>query len=123
MRRFLVPVAILLLQLPAVTATATHASFTGGDVLVGVGSGTVQWRHATGALDATYPALQTSVASPSTTGMAFDLQDNLYVTGYTSNAISTFDDRGAPTGTFGGGGRSHPPTDAFSEYRHAFRGA
>src|SRR5918996_36071 len=122
MRRFLVPVAILLLQLPAVTATATHASFTGGDVLVGVGSGTVQWRHATGALDATHPTLQTSVASPSTTGMAFDLQDNLYVTGYTSTAIGTFDDRGAPTGTFGGGFRSHPESISFDTYGHAFVG-
>jgi Domain of unknown function DUF11 len=122
MRRFLVPVSILLLQLPAVTASATHAPFAPGDVLVGVGRNAVQWRHADGALDATHPTIRTAVASPSTTGMAFDLRDNLYVTGYTSNAISRFDPFGRPTGTFGDGYNSHPESISFDTYGHAYVG-
>jgi hypothetical protein len=122
MRRFLVPAFVVLLQLPAVTATATHAQFSTGDVLVGVGGSTVQWRDSTGTLDPTHPTITTAVASPTTTGMAFDLSDNLYVSGYTSNAISRFDPFGTPSGTFGGGFNSHPESISFDTYGHAFVG-
>jgi Domain of unknown function DUF11 len=121
-RAFLIPTLVLLLQLPVASATATHARFSSGDVLVGVGSNTVQWRHSDGGLDSTHPRLTTPISSPSTTGMAFDLADNLYVTGYTSNAISRFDPFGTANGTFGGGFNSHPESISFDTFGHAFVG-
>jgi Domain of unknown function DUF11 len=122
MRRFLIPTLVLLLQLPAASASATHARFSTGDVLVGVGSNTVQWRHSNGVLDSTHPNLGTPISSPNTTGMAFDLADNLYVTGYTSNAISRFNPFGTANGTFGGGFNSHPESISFDTFGHAFVG-
>jgi len=100
-------------------AGASHGAFAAGDVLVGAGSGKVQWRDDGGVLHNT---LTPSVSSPSTTGMAFDLADNLYVTGYTSNAISRFNATGNPIGTFGDGFNSHPESIAFDTFGNAYVG-
>jgi hypothetical protein len=123
--RRLVPVASLLLLgvvgvVPA--AEANHGPFAPGDVLVGVGRNTVQWRDDAGVSYAAHPTLTTAISSPSTTGMAFDLDDNLYVTGYTSNAISRFDAAGNPDGTFGTGFNSHPESISFDTFGNAYVG-
>ena len=119
MRRLLALATILLVQFPVATASATHPRFAPGDLLVGVGSSKVQWRHGDGTLRAT---MTTAVSSPQTTGMAFDLAGKLYVTAYTSNAINRFATSGTADGTFGSGFSSHPESIAFGRAGFALVG-
>lgn len=118
-RRFLFVLTALLTLGVAPAVSASHTTFAGGDVFVGVGSGTVQWRHPDGSLNRT---MATTVSSPTTTGMALDLSHNLYVTGYTSNAISRFDVTGAASGTLGSGFNSHPESISFDTFGNAYVG-
>jgi Domain of unknown function DUF11 len=117
-RLLIIPTALFILAVaPAVRAS--HTAFATGDLFVGAGSGAVQWRHPDGSLNQT---MTTSVSSPTTTGMALDLSHNLYVTGYTSNAISRFDTTGAASGTLGSGFNSHPESISFDTFGNAYVG-
>ena len=72
------------------TGTAHAVDFELGDVFAAIGSGQVQhWRPGTGLL-ATYNTTQGGF----TTGMAFDADDNLYVTNFSAGTVSRFDDTG-----------------------------
>jgi uncharacterized repeat protein (TIGR01451 family) len=100
--------AVLTLLGVGPVAQGGHQAFAVGDVFVGVGSSTVQWRHAP---YSTSTNLSTFVNSPSTAGMVVDASGNLYVTGFTSNGISKF----GPTGSrsaFGSGYSAHPKSMA-----------
>jgi hypothetical protein len=119
LRRYLIVPTILSILAVAPGVKASHAAFAEGDLFVGVGGGRVQWRHPDGSLNQT---MTTPVSSPTTTGMALDLSHNLYVTGYTSNAISRFDTSGAATGTFGSGFKSHPESISFDTFGNAYVG-
>ena len=110
-RRFLVSVLGLSVLLLSPVAEASHTSFQPGDIFVAVGGSKVQWRHGGGSLN---KVMATFASSPQTTGMAIDALGRLYVTGYTSNAISRFSTAGNPVGTFGSGFSSHPESIAFS---------
>jgi hypothetical protein len=97
------------------TAGADHSTFAPGDLLVGVGSSKVQWRHPDGTLNQT---LTTAVSSPHTTGMAFgpngtSCAGKLYVTGFTSNAVSRFNNDGTPDGVYASFFNSHPESIVF----------
>jgi hypothetical protein len=119
LRRFLiVPTALFILAV-APTVRASHTAFSTGDLFVGVGRGSVQWRHPDGSLNRT---MSTTVSSPTTTGMALDLSHNLYVTGYTSNAINRFDTTGTAAGTLGSGFNSHPESISFDTFGNAYVG-
>jgi Beta-propeller repeat len=121
-RPFLVGLLAISFLVLVPTAKASHGPFAAGDLLAGVGRNTVQWRDAGGVSYTAHPTLTTPVSSPTTSGMAFDLNDNLYVTGYTSNAISRFDPTGIPTGTFGTGFNSHPESISFDTFGNAYVG-
>jgi uncharacterized repeat protein (TIGR01451 family) len=111
MRRLLAFALGMSVLLLSPVAEASHTSFQPGDIFVGVGGSKVQWRHGNGALNR---ELTTVASSPTTAGMAIDSGGKLYVTGYTSNAISRFTNTGNPDGTFGAGFSSHPESIAFS---------
>jgi hypothetical protein len=119
LRRFLIVPTVLSILALAPAVKASHTQFATGDLFVGVGSSKVQWRHPDGSLNQT---MTTPVSAPTTTGMALDLSHNLYVTGYTSNAISRFDTTGGATGTFGGGFNSHPESISFDTFGNAYVG-
>jgi hypothetical protein len=119
LRRFLIVPTVLSILAVAPGVKASHTAFAPGDLFVGVGSSQVQWRHPDGSLNQN---MTTPVSAPTTTGMALDLSHNLYVTGYTSNAISRFDMTGAATGTFGSGFKSHPESISFDTFGNAYVG-
>lgn len=100
-------------------AQAGHATFQDGDLFAGVGKSEVQWRHADGSSPRT---LTTAANSPTTAGMAFDPAGRLYVTGFTSNAISVFNPDGSRAGTFGSGFNAHPESISFDDAGNAYIG-
>ena len=102
-------IAVVSLLATGPVAQGSHAAFAVGDVFVGVGSSTAQWRHADASPNGN---LTTFVNSPSTTGMVFDLAGKLYVTGFTSNGISRFNTDGSQNGAFGGSYSAHPKSMA-----------
>lgn len=102
-------IAVVSLLATGPAAQGSHAAFAVGDVFVGVGSSTVQWRHSDTSSNGN---LATFVNSPSTTGMVFDLAGKLYVTGFTSNGISRFNTDGSQNGAFGGSYSAHPKSMA-----------
>lgn len=100
-------------------ASAQAASFTEGDVFVGVGNGQVQWRLPDGTLQET---LTTNAETGFTTGMAFDSTGRLYVTNFDANEVSLFDTDGTLLGSFGSGYDSNPESIVFGSSGHAFVG-
>jgi Carboxypeptidase regulatory-like domain/Phosphate-induced protein 1 conserved region len=88
------------------------------EVFIGVANGRVQRRTAAGALNGT---LQTRVSSY-TTGMAFDRQDNLYVTDFGAGSVSRFDALGNLEGTFGLGFSNTPESILFDKAGNAYVG-
>ncbi len=106
-RSFLVPVSV-----------AASTTFSDGDVLVSVSNGQVQWRHADGTLNKT---LSTGTGGY-TTGMAFDAGGNLYVTNFSSNSVSKFDNSGNLTGNFGSGYNAAPESIVFDKDGNAYVG-
>jgi hypothetical protein len=124
-RAFARTVVLLCLTLSAsllVHPAGAADSFSVGDVLVGVGSNTVQWRLPGGTLKG---SLTTATSSSITTGMAFDgalATGKLYVTGYTSNVVNRFTTFGGADGTFGGGFNSHPESITFDRAGNAYVG-
>lgn len=98
-----------------------HAqTFTNGDVFVAIGSGSVQWRRANGNLVKTL--VSTVPNNVFTTGMAFDTAGQLYVTMFSSQAISVFNDLGVFTGTFGSGYDLNPESIVFDRAGNAYVG-
>ena len=75
------------------------AQYLTGDVFIAVASGNTQWRRPDGTLIATL----NNTTGGYTTGMSFDENGNLYVTDFSSNAISVYDNFGVRIGTFGSG--------------------
>ena len=73
------------------------STFANGDVFVAVANGQVQWYRANGTLVQT---LNTGLGG-FTTGMAFDSNHNLYVTGFSASQVSEFNNSGTLIGTFG----------------------
>ncbi|MFX3630989.1 MAG: hypothetical protein ACE3JR_17115, partial [Ectobacillus sp.] len=83
--------------------------FSIGDVFVSVADGKVQWRDSAGAFIAT---LDTGLGG-FTTGMAFDSSGNLYVTNFSADTVSKFDNDGNFIGTFGTGYSGAPESIVF----------
>src|SRR6266508_3794918 len=109
---WLAALAAALLLLTAGPTQSSHATtFQEGDVFVGTGNGTVQWRHPDGTLHATL----TTLPSVQNTGMAFDTLGNLYVTNFDGNNISILNTMGVLTGSFGSGYNTHPESILFAD--------
>lgn len=91
------------LDVSATQATDVRAKVTSGfevgDVFASIGAGRVAWYKPDGTL---VQVLDTGLGG-FTTGMAFDEDDNLYVTLFSSNAVGVFDPTGTLVGTFGSG--------------------
>lgn len=98
---------------------AHHSTFAFGDVFVAVGDGNVQWYHANGILNQT---LQTG-SGGFTTGMAFDVGSNLYVTNFSAGNVSKFAPNGALIGIFGNGYSGHPESILFNIAGDVYVGA
>ncbi|RMF31469.1 MAG: hypothetical protein D6752_02160, partial [Candidatus Nitrosothermus koennekii] len=88
------------------------STFTYGDVFVAVGDSKVQWRDATGALKNVIDC-SSFVSSTYTTGMAFDISGNLYITMFDGNAVCKVDNTGTPIGTFGSNYNADPESILF----------
>ena len=71
----------------------------------------MQWRDKDGNLKQT---LSTGRGS-TTTGMAFDVNGNLYVTNFEDQSVSRFDKSGNLLGTFGGGYNLQPESIVFDQ--------
>jgi hypothetical protein len=117
---WLATLALGIAVLVASPAQPSHATtFQVGDVFVATDQGgTVQWREPDGTLHATLPTLP----SVSTTGMAFDSSDNLYVTGFDGNQVSVLNNMGVLTGAFGSGYNANPESILFDEAGNAYVG-
>jgi outer membrane protein OmpA-like peptidoglycan-associated protein len=85
---------------------------------VAVGDGKVQWRRPDGTLTR---VLETG-RGDETSGMGFDSQGNLYVTGFDAAYVSKFDRRGNLLGTFGEGYDCHPESIIFGRSGNAYVG-
>jgi hypothetical protein len=101
--------------LPVVAAGTTYVD---GDVFIGVANGQVQWRGPDGTLKKTL----TTGEGGFTTGMAFDRSDNLYVTNFSANSLSKFDNSGNLLGNFGSGYDSSPESIVFDAAGDAYVG-
>lgn len=90
-----------------------------GDVLVGVSNGQVQHRRP----DGTFVQCLDTLQGNFTTGMAFDVVGNLYVTNFHAGNVRKFDNRGALIGTFGSGYSGAPESIVFDRNGNAYVGA
>ncbi len=93
----LIGIVVALIALSATMAAAVP--FQKGDVFAAVNNGQVQHYDSGGVLLET---LNTGFGG-FTSGMAFDSSGNLYVTDFTANNVSVFNNTGALLGTFGSG--------------------
>ncbi len=84
----------------AIVADPIHTTFQQGDVFVGANGGKVEWRLPDGTLNM---VLDTGATNSETTGMAFDVDGNLYVTAFQANTVYKFNDQGTLLGTWGYG--------------------
>jgi hypothetical protein len=100
------------------SAYAAHDTFQLGDVFVAVSNGRVDWYHP----DGTFNQQLDTTLGGFTTGMAFDSDGKLYVTGFSANAVSVFDTDGTLLGTFGSG-YSTPESIVFNAAGNAFVGS
>jgi len=98
-------------------AYAPSAPFKTGDVFAGVNNGNVQHYDGNGNLLET---LNTGSGSY-TTGMAFDLSGNLYVTTFSSNTVAKFNNMGVSLGSFGSG-YSSPESILFDSIGNVYVG-
>jgi hypothetical protein len=99
------------------TGTGAAVPFARGEVFLGVGSGLVQRRSATGEL---IQILDTELGG-FTTGMAFDRNGNLYVTNISASNVTRFDSNGVRMGPFGSG-YSAPEVVVFDQAGNVFVG-
>jgi sugar lactone lactonase YvrE len=98
--------------------TASGIVFQTGDVLAAVGNGHVAHLRP----DGTQVDLLNTGVSSFDTGMAFDANGNLYVTGFDANAVFKFDHNGQLLGTFGGGYNADPESIVFDKSGNAYVG-
>lgn len=96
----------------------TIAQYQTGDVFVAVSNGQVQWRQPNGTLVQT---LNTTLGGY-TTGMALDTGNNLYVTNFSANSVSKFDNNGNLIGLFGSG-YSTPESIVFDNQSNVYVGS
>ena len=96
----------------------TIAQYQTGDVFVAVSNGQVQWRQPNGTLVQT---LNTTLGGY-TTGMALDTGNNLYVTNFSNNSVSKFDNNGNLIGLFGSG-YSTPESIVFDNQSNVYVGS
>jgi hypothetical protein len=89
---------------------ASGVAFQTGDVLAGVGSGTIKHFKSDGTL---LDTLNTGAGSTEDTGMAFDAAGNLYATTFEANNVYKFDHSGNLIGSFGSGYNQHPESIVF----------
>ncbi len=101
----------------ALTAAPAVAQYQMGDIFASIGSGQVAEYRADGTLVRTL----NSGVSGYTTGSAFDGAGNFYVTNFSSNSVSLFNNSGVLQGTFGGG-YSTPEAILFNRAGSAFVG-
>ncbi|MBL8007909.1 MAG: T9SS type A sorting domain-containing protein [Ignavibacteria bacterium] len=94
-----------------------RAQFATGDVMIAVASGNTQWRKPDGTLVMT----MNNLSGGYTTGMAFDENTNLYVTDFSSNTVTQYDNFGTRVGTFGSG-YSTPESIVFDSSGNAIVG-
>lgn len=92
----LVTVACVVVMMAQTASAAPPVAFAVGDVMAGVGNGSVKQFDPTGVLK------DTLVGTPSsfTTGMAFDSAGNLYVTDFNAGNVDKYDTNGNFLGAF-----------------------
>lgn len=101
-----------------VTQAGTNGLFAAGDVFVAITNGQVQWRRANGTLIQTLSTGESGIL----TGMAFDKEANLYVTGFLNDKVYRFSPAGTLLGTFGGGYNAHPESIVFDRAGNVYVG-
>src|ERR1043166_535967 len=104
----------------AAVAPVRGQTFADGDVFVGIGNSSVEWREWDGTLVKTLVA--GGLVSAETTGMAFDPAGNLYVTLFTGSQVAVFDSAGNFLGAFGSGYDQHPESIVFDALSHLYIG-
>jgi hypothetical protein len=100
--------AVVAATLATIWATGTStgaAPYSVGDVFAAVGNGQVKHFDSAGNL---LDTLDSGSGGFNNAGMAFDPAGNLYVTEWTADSVSQFDDMGVFTGSFGSGFNAHP---------------
>ena len=119
--RFLLPWALIFLTATIILAqdpNSSPAQSRLGNVFVADDSRrAVQWRRGDGTL------VGDLITDTEATGMAFDQNANLFVTGFNSNRISRFPANGAPKEDFGSGYGCAPESIVFDRAGNAFIGA
>jgi len=118
-RSIVAAVCGLSLFLGASPTRADHIPFQVGDVFVAVSNGRVQHRDADGTLLETLDTLQ----GGATTGMAFDVIGNLYVTNFDAGNVRKFSNMGELIGTFGRGYSGFPESILFDGLGNVYVGA
>jgi Prealbumin-like fold domain len=101
-------------------AAAVHAAtpFASGDVMAGVGSGSVKQFSPTGTLKNTL----VGSAATYTSGMAFDHAGNLYVTGFSSGKVDKYNTNGTFLGAFITGLTGDPESLSFDSTGNLYVG-
>jgi hypothetical protein len=99
--------------------SASAVTFQTGDVFAAISTGRVNWYRADGTLVKQLNSLQPSY----TTGMAFDVSGNLYVTNFGATNVSRFDNAGNLLGTFGSGHSGSPESIVFDAGGNVYVGS
>jgi streptogramin lyase/PKD repeat protein len=110
--------AVSLAVVPA--ALADGVPFQKGDVLAGMGDGTIGHFSPSGTL---LDTLDTTSGSNEDTGMCFDSDGNLYTTNFEANTMSKFDKNGnLVAASFGSGFNQNPESCAFNSSNQMYVG-
>ena len=104
--------------LPISERASVFATFATGDVFAAISDGKVNWYRPDGALVTT---LDTGLGG-FTTGMAFDTDNNLYVTNFGAGTVSRFDSSGNFLGTFGSSYSASPESIVFDTQGNVYVG-
>ncbi len=122
-------IVLIAMTIPLLTGSVQEVyalSYQVGDVFVSVGAAKVeQWRDVAG----TMTFIQNIDCSAFfggnafTTGAAFDINSNLYITMFGSSGVCKVDSNGNPVGTFGAYGTDLPESILFNLAGNAFVGA
>ena len=94
------------------------AQYQTGDIFVGVSNGQIQWYRN----DGTFVQTLNTGLGGYTTGMAIDAGGILYVTNFSGNSISMFDQYGVLIGLFPGGTYSTPESIVFDAASNVYVG-
>jgi len=113
-------VALLCLIGPgALSCEASGVAYNVGDVFAGVGQGKIKHFSPDGVL---LDTLDTSTGSNEDSGMAFDLDGNLYTTNWTASSMSKFNNTGVLIGGFGTGFNTRPESVLVDAARNLYVG-